>query len=109
VEDDDGLSQFAQTSQNITATMALLRRLPEPANPEERKTQREIRELLDRVAEQQAESSLSRRRGPDTNQHASAERAIRDASVHQAPRGVGPPTCPRYMSMSAPSVMPMSS
>jgi hypothetical protein len=39
--------------------MALLRRLPEPATPEERKTQRAIRELLDRAAEQQAESSLS--------------------------------------------------
>jgi hypothetical protein len=38
---------------------ALLRRLPEPATPEERKTQREIRKLLNCAVEQQAESSLS--------------------------------------------------
>jgi hypothetical protein len=40
------------------------------------------------------ESSLSRRRGPDTNQRASTERAIRDASVHQAPRGIGATNLP---------------
>jgi uncharacterized Zn finger protein len=49
---------------------ALLRRLPEPETFEERKTQREIRELLGRVAEQQVENLLSQWRGPDTNQHA---------------------------------------
>jgi predicted acylesterase/phospholipase RssA len=38
VEDDDGLLQFARASQNIAAPAALLRRLPEPATAEERKT-----------------------------------------------------------------------
>jgi hypothetical protein len=59
VEDGGGLPQFTRASQNITAVVALLRRLPEPATPEERKTQWEIHELLNRVAEQQAERSLS--------------------------------------------------
>jgi hypothetical protein len=62
--------------------------------PEERKTQREIHELLDRVAEQQAESSLSRQSRPDTSQRASTGRDDRDASVHQAPRGVGAANLP---------------
>jgi hypothetical protein len=38
-------------SQNIAAAMALLWRLPEPTTPEERKIQREIRELLGRAVE----------------------------------------------------------
>jgi hypothetical protein len=59
VEDGDGLLQFARASQNIAAAAALLRRLPEPVTPEERKTQWEIRELLDHTAEQLVESSLS--------------------------------------------------
>jgi hypothetical protein len=59
MEDSDGLSQFARASQNIATATALLQRLPEPATPEEHKTQREIHELLDQVAEQQAEGSLS--------------------------------------------------
>jgi hypothetical protein len=67
--------------------MALLQRLPEPATPEERKTQREIHELLDHAAEQQAKSSLSRRRGPEASQRAFTGRDARDMCVHQAPRG----------------------
>jgi hypothetical protein len=82
VEDNNSLLQFALASQNIAAAVALLRRLPEPRTPEERKTQREIHELLDRVAEQQAESSLSRWRGPVASQHASTKRDARDAFVH---------------------------
>jgi hypothetical protein len=83
---------------------ALLWRLPEPATPKERKAQREIHELLDRAAEQQAESSPSRRRGPDANQRASTGRDARDASVHQGLHDAGAANLPRYMSMSAPSV-----
>lgn len=87
MEDDDGLPRFARASQNITAVAALLRGLPVPTTPEERKTQRDIRELLGHAAKQQVESSRSRRRGHDASQHASARRNTCDASVHQAPRG----------------------
>jgi hypothetical protein len=59
VEDSDSLPQFTRASQNIAAVVALLRRLPEPATPDEHKTQREIREVLVHAAEQQAEISLS--------------------------------------------------
>jgi hypothetical protein len=37
VEDDDGLPQFTQASQNIAAAVALLRELLEPVTPEERR------------------------------------------------------------------------
>jgi hypothetical protein len=94
VEDGDGLLQFAWASQNITAVAALIQSLPEPTTPKEHKTQREIRELLDHVAEQQAESSLSWRRGPDSSQRASTGRDARDASIHQAPHGAGAANLP---------------
>jgi hypothetical protein len=65
MEDGDGLPQLAQASQNITTVVTLLQRLPMLATPEEHKTQWEICELLDRAAEQQVESSLSRWHGPE--------------------------------------------
>jgi hypothetical protein len=65
--DDKGPPQFARASQNIAATTALLWGLSHPAIPKERKTQQEIRKLLERAAEQQAESWLSRRCGLDAS------------------------------------------
>jgi uncharacterized membrane protein YccC len=109
VEDSDDLPQFAQASQNIATMVALLQRLSKPMTLEEHKTQWEIRELLYRAAEQQAESSLSRRRGPNASQRASAGRDARDASIHQAPCGIGAANLLQYRSMSAPSVMLVSS
>jgi hypothetical protein len=50
--------------------------------------------LLDRAAKQQAESSLSRRRGLDASQRASTGRDARDAFVHQAPRDTGAANLP---------------
>jgi hypothetical protein len=50
--------------------------------------------LLDRTAEQQAESLLSRWRRPDVDQRASDGRDARDASVHQAPHGAGAANLP---------------
>ena len=58
-EDDEDLPHFTRASQNIAATAALLRGLPEPTTPEDRQAHREIRTLLERAAMQQAKSSLS--------------------------------------------------
>jgi hypothetical protein len=52
IEDDDGLPRFTRASQNIAATVALLRGLSEPATLEGRQAQREIRTLLERMAVQ---------------------------------------------------------
>jgi hypothetical protein len=59
IEDDDGLPRFAWASQNIAAMAALLQRLQEPTTPEGRQAQGEIRVLLECMAVQQAESSVS--------------------------------------------------
>jgi hypothetical protein len=53
---------FARASQNVVAAAMLLRNMPEPSNPDARRAQDEIRELLETAAMQQAESSASRRR-----------------------------------------------
>jgi hypothetical protein len=94
VEDGDNLPQFARASQNIAAAAALLQRLPELATPEERKTQWEIRDLLECAAEQQADGLLSQWHRLDTSQWASTEHDDRDASVHQAPHGMGAANLP---------------
>ena len=60
IEDNKVLPYFTRVSQNIAAAVALLRGLPKPATPEDRRAYREIRMLLERAAVQQAESSLSR-------------------------------------------------
>ena len=59
ITDDETLPHFAQVSQNIAATTALLHGLPEATTLEDRWAHREIRTLLERAAVQQAESSLS--------------------------------------------------
>jgi hypothetical protein len=59
IEDGGDLPYFAQASQNIAATAALLRGVPESATPEDHRAQREIRMLLERAAVQLVESSLS--------------------------------------------------
>ena len=60
IKDDRGLPYFARVSQNIAAMAALLRRLPEPVTPEDRRAHHEICTLLEHAAVQQAESSLPR-------------------------------------------------
>jgi hypothetical protein len=47
LEDDDGPPWFLRASQNIVAAAALFDKLLEPITPTERKSQREIRNLLD--------------------------------------------------------------
>ena len=49
IEDDEALPHFTRASQNIAATMALLRGPPKPTTPEDRRAHREIRTLLERT------------------------------------------------------------
>jgi hypothetical protein len=55
-------------SQNVLATTALLDKLPKSETPSEQRTHQDIRGLLGLVVQQQAESSVSRRQEPGTNQ-----------------------------------------
>jgi len=50
IEDDEALPHFTRASQNIAAAAVLLRGLPEPAIPEDRRAHREIPTLLERAA-----------------------------------------------------------
>ena len=84
IEDDEALPQLTRASQNIAATVALLRGLSRPATLEDRRAHHEIRTLLERAAAQQAESLLSQRRELSTSQRAPSEQLDRDVSVHQA-------------------------
>ena len=59
IEDDESLSHFTRVRQNIAATATLLWGLLEPATPEDHRAHHEIRMLLECVAAQQGESSLS--------------------------------------------------
>ena len=86
MEDDHGPPRFARAGQNIAAAAALLQGLPAPATPEERKTQQEIKTLLERAAAQQAESSLSRRRGRDAPTRAGDRRRAGESTVDQPQR-----------------------
>jgi hypothetical protein len=45
-------SVFARASQNVVAAAMLLRNMPEPSNPDARRAQDEIRELLETAAMQ---------------------------------------------------------
>ena len=89
IVDDEFLHRFARASQNIAATAALLRGLPEAATSEDRRAHREIRTLLERAVAQQAESSLSWRRELEASQRTPSVCPARDASVHQARQGGG--------------------
>jgi hypothetical protein len=50
VEDDDGLPHFTRSSQNIATVVDLLRGLPEPTTPEDRRAHHEICTLLEGLA-----------------------------------------------------------
>ena len=82
IDDDEALPRFALVSQNIAAVAALLRGLPGPVTPKDRRAHREIRTLLKRAAAQQAESSLSQQRELDASQRTPSKRPDKDASVH---------------------------
>jgi hypothetical protein len=76
---------FAQASQNVITAAMLLRNMLEPSNPDARRARDEIRELLETVAMQQAESSASRRREPTSERLVEPSRQEREASVHPEP------------------------
>jgi hypothetical protein len=59
IEDNNGLSGFAQASQNIAMAVALLRGLVDLVTPEDRRAHHEIHTLLEHAVAQQAETSLS--------------------------------------------------
>ena len=82
IADDETLPHLARASQNIAAAMALLHGLLEATTPEDRRAHHEIRTLLEHVAAQQAESSLSRRREPNASQRTPSVRPTKDASIH---------------------------
>ena len=73
IKDDEALPHFAQASQNIAAAAALPHGLPEPTTPEDHRAHREIHTLLEHVAMQQVESSLSGRCKLDASQCAPSE------------------------------------
>jgi len=52
IEDDDGLPHFTRTSQNIATAVAMIRGMPEPATPDERRAHQDIGMLLERAAVQ---------------------------------------------------------
>jgi len=69
IVDGETLPHFAWASQNIAATTALLHGLLEATMPEDHRTHREIRTLLERAAAQQAKISLSPQHELNTSQH----------------------------------------
>jgi hypothetical protein len=89
IEDDDGPPCFPPASQNITATTTLLRGISKHGTPEECQIQRNIRALLNQAVEQQAESSMSRRRGLNVSQRMTTVQHGKDALVHQTPHDGG--------------------
>jgi hypothetical protein len=90
INDDEGGSQplvFTRASQNVTAAAILLWTMPVPSTTEGRQIRNELRELLECVTVQQAESSASRRCEPEAKLPMEPSQQEREASVHPEPRG----------------------
>ena len=68
--------------QNLAAAAILLYAMPEPSTTEGRRIQGELKNLLEDVAVQRAESSASRRQGYPSEPCAATSRFMREASVH---------------------------
>lgn len=90
-EDGGQMPFFPWASQNITAAAALLQRLPEPATPEERRAQRDVQELLNLAARQQAESSILRWRDPTPSHQASSHPHARASTARVSVRSSNVP------------------
>jgi hypothetical protein len=69
LEDNEGPLHFARASHNIIATVALLEGLPEQATPEGHRAHLKLHMLIERAAQQQAESSMSSQRGQNVDPH----------------------------------------
>jgi hypothetical protein len=68
--------------QNLAAAAMLLRAMPEPSTTEGRRIQGELKNLLEDVAVQRAESSASRRQGYPSEHRVATSRFMREASLH---------------------------
>lgn len=71
VTDKSGYPLFDRASQCVAAATLLARQLPEPATPEQQQVQQGLKTLLERAANQQAESSAGIRGGSQS--HSSAD------------------------------------
>jgi hypothetical protein len=80
--------------QNLAAAAILLRAMPEPSTTEGRRIQGELKNLLEDVAVQQAESSASQRQGCPPEHRATTSRLMREASVHTRRTRDGTPAAP---------------
>ena len=97
IEDDEALPQLTRASQNIAATVALLRGLSRPATLEDRRAHHEIRTLLERAAAQQAESSAPASVRPQSDPTGMCQSAKRSKAAGRVPLS-------RCMSVSATTV-----
>lgn len=70
-------------SQNVASAMVLLEKLPEAETPGEWRTHHEIQDLLNLVAQQQVESSMSRCHEPRVGQHTTSAPLENNASSGQ--------------------------
>jgi hypothetical protein len=81
-------------SQNLAAAAMLLQAMPEPSTTEGQRIQEELKNLLEDVAVQQAESSASRRQGCPPEHRATTSRLMREASVCTGRTRDGTPAAP---------------
>lgn len=79
VRDDGGTPHFPRAAQNIATAITMMRNLPPPSTPEERKVRDDIRRLMALAAEQQAQSSIPKRQSAHTS---TGRVPIPAASVH---------------------------
>jgi len=84
-EGDDRPPIFNRASQNVAAAAMLVRAMPEPSTTEGRRVRGKLRDLLETVAVQQAESSASRWRGGASDLPTAPPRQDREASVRPEP------------------------
>lgn len=69
-----------RASQNVVADVTLLDKLPKAETLSEWKTHREIQDLLGLALQQQAESSMSQCREPETNHYTASMPTANDAT-----------------------------
>lgn len=74
---------FHRVSQNVVAAVTLLDKLPKADTPSERKMHKEIQDLLGLAVQQQAKSSMSRRRELETNRCTASTPTANDAMSQQ--------------------------
>jgi hypothetical protein len=95
---DDARARLPPTSsgvgQNLAAAAILLRAMPKPSTTEGRRTQGELKNLLEGVAVRRAESFASRRQGCPLEHRATTSQLMREALVHTGRTRDGMPVAP---------------